>query len=1423
MFFRMGAQHYWAFLSYSSKDAAFVKKLHAKLETYRMPRDLVGRPGLDEPIPQKLFPVFRDRDELPLASDLGSTIQDALKSSRYLIVVCSPHSARSQWVNEEIRYFKSIGRSHRILALIIDGEPHASTMTNPPAEECFPQALRFHVEENGTISDRPTEPIAGDLRPGKDGWDLAFLKCIAGITGCGLNALTDREKKRARKRKAMLGIAAMALCAAGLYAWDYTRIKQHYYASVAERFGVPEGYYSLDASDVAKREKSYLVESSRRKVRRVTAIHSSGTPVATESFGASTLELKFGEDGSIQEILYRNRYGKINARKLFSALKDGSRIVEFKTEKDDSPMALAANDISLKSSAAVTTKTEVTAHRVTYDEQGRLLEVRFLSSWREPRADPDGVFGLRYTYEDGPFHSSVANLNTEGKVVKNRRGFAVARSQRHATGKQQAVSLFDENGNAVVEPDSWHRYEFAFDAHGNTLRKWFVDEKGQRCETVRGFAEMTTLRSESGDVIDTRHFDLQGNPVIEKDGFHQQLDEYDEWGNCVKTRFFDAQGKPCVDAEMVHERRMKYNHAGEIIEQSNFDVNGKPCYGGPYQVHHEVFGFTELGYVKSIAYFDIHNQPMVPPNMDPHRVEFSINESGRMAGWKNYGKDGKLLHGKDQEIIVTMKHDAVGNITEYANWDQNNEPKNLYGVHRRVNVYDQRGMVKEVINFRADGSPAEDSFEKIHRTVNRYDERGHKVGISFFGADGKPTTDVSKVHRYAYVADDRGNYAEEAFFDEKDEMMTMENGVYQLKKKFNHAGNATEISYFDQEKTPMLSRDGFHRFTSAYDARGNKTEIYYYGLDGKAVLHRESKAHGIVSGYDALNRENEISYFGVKLEPIVGESGWHRRSYELDERGNATAVRFFGVDDKPVMNDEQLHLLRIKWNEQKEAIAKTCFDTSEKPCLCMDGWHAYTLDYSSDRLKEDRRYFDTAGKPMCIPEHKSHRELVVWSEDRSQKLTSYFGPDGAPCLDDEGVHQYQRRIENGHITRAAFFDVKGLPHYFGQFCTWEKKYNDLGQCTETRWLDEDDEPALNSSGVHIQTARYHPDGKVAEYAHFGPDKEPILNNDGVHRWRQEWEGNDITKVIYLDPHGAPAKDSNGVHIVENDYDERGNIKKKMYFGTNGKPMIMPEGNSGYESQYDAANREYQRTWLDAEGKPIEMTDGIARWKAKFDNAGRERERRFYNALLEATCGTLRHHLQTTEFDDNGNQTVRALFDEKDQPCMAKEGFHRRNTSFRNDGYLLEESFFDAQQNPICLEEGHHRRVNEVDERGNTTKSTFFGAKGEPVLWMKQYHILERKFSPENRELYARIFGTQGEPVNNDDGYQQIVKEYDQHGRIETLTYTDAAGNESAKMGFHKLTIEYYLDSEFVAKKSYYDSRKKLLFEQKFDLRGNPIE
>ena len=198
---------YRAFLSYSHRDAKWADWLHKALESYRPPKQLIGTITALGTVTKRLTPIFRDREELASATDLGAVINEALTQSACQVIICSPQAANSRWVNEEILAFKRLGREDRIFCLIVGGEPNTSDLPGREDEECFPKALRFKIGADGALSNTRTEPIAADARPGKDGKHNALLKLIAGILGVGFDVLRRREQQR---RYRQLFIAACA-------------------------------------------------------------------------------------------------------------------------------------------------------------------------------------------------------------------------------------------------------------------------------------------------------------------------------------------------------------------------------------------------------------------------------------------------------------------------------------------------------------------------------------------------------------------------------------------------------------------------------------------------------------------------------------------------------------------------------------------------------------------------------------------------------------------------------------------------------------------------------------------------------------------------------------------------------------------------------------------------------------------------------------------------------------------------------------------------------------------------------------------------------------------------------------------------------------------------------------------------------------
>jgi tetratricopeptide (TPR) repeat protein len=206
----VSASGFRAFISYSHRDTKIAEWLHRAIETYRVPKPLIGRVTMTGTIGPRPGKVFRDRDELEVAADLSGKINEALEQSQFLVVLCSPASARSKWVNQEVINFKRLKGAEHIIAVIVDGEPgHES-------QECFVPALRFKVSPDGELTDEAAEPIAADLRPGKDPKRRVQLKVIAGLLGVGLDELIRRDAARRQRFTAyamaasLLGMTVMA-------------------------------------------------------------------------------------------------------------------------------------------------------------------------------------------------------------------------------------------------------------------------------------------------------------------------------------------------------------------------------------------------------------------------------------------------------------------------------------------------------------------------------------------------------------------------------------------------------------------------------------------------------------------------------------------------------------------------------------------------------------------------------------------------------------------------------------------------------------------------------------------------------------------------------------------------------------------------------------------------------------------------------------------------------------------------------------------------------------------------------------------------------------------------------------------------------------------------------------------------------------
>ena len=198
---------YFAFISYNSKDTEWGKRVQKKLEHYRMPATLCREHGWER---KPINPVFFAPTDIQ-PGGLSEELQERLRASRNLIVICSPNSAKSEWVGKEIEFFHQLGRTKQIHFFIVDGVPHSGN----PETECFNPI----VDKLGL-----PEILGANIHEKNYRWpwlnkERAYVQLVSKLLGVEFDAIWQRHKRQLIRNIIVWTIGALIVLATLLGVW----------------------------------------------------------------------------------------------------------------------------------------------------------------------------------------------------------------------------------------------------------------------------------------------------------------------------------------------------------------------------------------------------------------------------------------------------------------------------------------------------------------------------------------------------------------------------------------------------------------------------------------------------------------------------------------------------------------------------------------------------------------------------------------------------------------------------------------------------------------------------------------------------------------------------------------------------------------------------------------------------------------------------------------------------------------------------------------------------------------------------------------------------------------------------------------------------------------------------------------------------
>ncbi len=1029
---------YAAFISYSHADKPVGRWLKRALVDEIIPAPLRRRLGWARKR-RRIGDVFLDESSVAASPSVSGALQEALDRAEALILVCSPASAASDYVNLEVQRFLDLGRRERIFCLIAAGRPLAS-LDGAPAEECFPRALVALAAAEG----KGSEPLAANYGAATRADRLRARDQLL----CGLLAVSQDELNAARNRAALVRGASIAagaaVAAAAAYggAWAYLLPSVSHAKSYVRVWGGWREVDKIPATQAHARPETYQFHrngalNAPTEIRLVDGAGNCPTAGIADIIG-QTFEQSCSNARACSVRLAYNRDGSAKTETLVSQYGRTLETVEYSSA--NTAVFTEAGFLCDRSKGGIN-YLSVERHADGADT-GRDKTVRFIGEGetrgaREPRPNDDGAFGFQFAYDAAGRVTRKATLDAAGAVAPDNHGVAATEFAYSPAGDLTERSYRSATGALALAASGAARTIWTVDRHGAALSEQNFDAAGSRAENLHGVSSLAFQRDARGNPVSTAFFDAAGKATLDENfaariertfdasGFETRTEffgpgqarapdkkgcagythAYDPFGGEIERVCLDASDKITTATNGVARWRYRLSPTGGSVEEATFSADDAPTLmiardGDDEAVPAHLFRFShdDRGRVVGTAYFDTLGRPMVVRNIGVHRGVFALDDAGNRISLRSFDDAGApaihLIIGCFEE---RYEYDRRGNEIRRTCHDQNGAvTQGLHGAAEMRFAYNARNQLVEQTYFDASGAPTADESGVYGIRVD-LDPTGQTVRTFNLGADGAPSSANSygcAVTAAPVVVAGLKRIKTYLCFDEQGRQKPISGQAVKIISVSEHE-NEVELTYADANDRPVPGGQGYARVHRTFDARGLETVSEYFGADGKPWPGADYGAK-VLSAYDVRRNLIERRWLDADGKLIPNWNGCPFRQWEYDAAGNQTAEICAGSEEQPPQPKDGVYVTRTAFNPIGKAVRTAYFGKAGEP-VAVDGDYAQLAEY-------DARGCLTRTISVTDPQGDTTNALVAVRKNDSfcRERERSYERNGKPALSDWG-------------------------------------------------------------------------------------------------------------------------------------------------------------------------------------------------------------------------------------------------------------------------------------------------------------------------------------------------------------------------------------------------------------------------------------